>query len=105
MSNTELLKPLKNVWEGVSLDFRLCVSLRCFAATPSCYGAASGRLRRKMEPSLEKLLGLLAESRVQFVVVGGVAVALHGYLRLTDVSDLLVSAEASNLGRLLNALM
>ena len=58
-----------------------------------------------MEPSFEKLLGLPAESRVQFVVVGGVAVTLHGYVRLTDDIDLLVSAEASNLGRLLNALM
>lgn len=48
-----------------------------------------------MEPSFEKLLGLLAESRVQFVVVGGVAVTLHGYVRLTDDIDLLVSAEAS----------
>ena len=48
-----------------------------------------------MEPSFEKLLGLLAESRVQFVVVGGVAVALHGYVRLNDDIDLLVSAEAS----------
>lgn len=48
-----------------------------------------------MEPSFEKLLGLLAESRVQFVVVGGVAVTLYGYIRLTDDIDLLVSAEAS----------
>ena len=48
-----------------------------------------------MEPSFEKLLGLLAESRVQVVVVGGVAVTLHGYVRLTDDIDLLVSAEAS----------
>ena len=53
-----------------------------------------------MEPSFEKLLGLLAESRVQFVVVGGVAVTLHGYVRLTDDIDLLVSAEASKEGQM-----
>jgi hypothetical protein len=57
-----------------------------------------------MEPSFEKLLGLLAESRVQFVIVGGVAVTLHGYVRLTDDIDLLVSTEANNLDRLLDAL-
>jgi len=50
-----------------------------------------------MEPSFEKLLGLLAESGVRFVVVGGVAVTLHGYVRLTEDVDLLVSAEVGNL--------
>lgn len=57
-----------------------------------------------MEPSFEKLLGLLAESGVRFVVVGGVAVTLHGYIRLTEDVDLLVSAEARNLECLLAAL-
>ena len=71
---------------------------------PSCYGAESGRLLGKMEPSFEKLLGLLAESGVQFLVVGGVAVTLHGYVRLTEDIDLLVSTEARNLECLLAAL-
>ncbi|NBV85480.1 MAG: hypothetical protein EBS01_04285 [Verrucomicrobia bacterium] len=57
-----------------------------------------------MEPSFEKLLGLLAESGVRFVVVGGVAVTLHGYVRLTEDVDLLVSAEVGNLECLLAAL-
>ncbi len=57
-----------------------------------------------MEPSFEKLLGLLAESGVQFVVVGGVAVTLHGYVRLTEYIDLLVSAEVRNVECLLAAL-
>ena len=57
-----------------------------------------------MEPSFEKLLGLLAEGGVRCVVVGGVAVTLHGYVRLTEDVDLLVSAEARNLECLLAVL-
>jgi predicted nucleotidyltransferase len=57
-----------------------------------------------MEPSFEKLLALLAESEVRFVVVGGIAVTLHGYVRLTEDVDLLVAADTPNLERLLEAL-
>lgn len=34
-----------------------------------------------MEPSFEKLLVLLAKDDVEFILVGGVAVTLHGYVR------------------------
>lgn len=37
-----------------------------------------------MEPSFEKLLVRLADAGVQFVVVGGVAVTLNSYVRLTE---------------------
>jgi predicted nucleotidyltransferase len=57
-----------------------------------------------MEPSFEKLLALLAESEVRFVVVGGIAVTLHGYVRLTEDVDLLVADDVTNLERLLVAL-
>ncbi len=57
-----------------------------------------------MEPSFEKLLALLAESEVRFVVVGGIAVTLHGYVRLTEDVDLLVADDVPNLERLLGAL-
>jgi predicted nucleotidyltransferase len=43
-----------------------------------------------MEPSFEKLLVLLAERGVRFVVVGGIAVTLQGYVRLTEDVDLLI---------------
>jgi hypothetical protein len=49
-------------------------------------------------------LGLVAESGVRFVVVGGVAVTLHGYVRLTEDVDLLVSSETRNVESLLAAL-
>ncbi len=57
-----------------------------------------------MEPSFEKLLALLAEAGVRFIVVGGVAVILHGYVRLTEDVDLLVDDDGENLRRLLEAL-
>ncbi len=50
-----------------------------------------------MEPSFEKLLVLLAERGVQFVVVGGIAVALQGYVRLTEDVDLLIEDSAENI--------
>lgn len=35
-----------------------------------------------MEPSFAKLLAGLADHDVRFIVVGGVAATLHGYVRL-----------------------
>jgi predicted nucleotidyltransferase len=57
-----------------------------------------------MEPSFEKLLVRLADAQVRFVLVGGLAVILHGYVRLTEDVDLLVDDEPQNLRRLLEVL-
>jgi len=57
-----------------------------------------------MEPSFEKLLALLAEARIRFVVIGGMAVILHGYVRLTEDVDLLVDDDPENLRLLLGTL-
>jgi hypothetical protein len=57
-----------------------------------------------MEPSFEKLLVLLAEGGIQFVVVGGVAVTLQGYVRLTEDVDILIEAGEPNVSRLLKVL-
>lgn len=57
-----------------------------------------------MEPTFEKLLVLLAEGEVKFVLVGGVAVTLHGYVRLTEDVDILVEASDENIARLLESL-
>ena len=57
-----------------------------------------------MEPSFEKLLVLLTESGARFVVVGGVAVTLHGYVRFTEDMDLLVATDSPNLDCVLRAL-
>jgi hypothetical protein len=57
-----------------------------------------------MEPSFEKLLALLAKAGVAFILVGGVAVTLQGYVRLTDDVDILVSDDPENIQLLLYTL-
>jgi hypothetical protein len=57
-----------------------------------------------MEPTYEKLLAILAKAEVRFIVVGGIAVTLQGYVRFTEDIDLLVDGEKENIGRLLQAL-
>ena len=58
-----------------------------------------------MEPSFEKLLVLLAEADVRFIVVGGIAVSIQGYVRLTEDVDLLIDDSRENVTRLLNRLV
>jgi hypothetical protein len=57
-----------------------------------------------MEPSFEKLLVLLADAGVDFVLVGGLAVSLQGYVRFTETVDILIDANVRNVTRLLEAL-
>ena len=57
-------------------------------------------MARRFEPVLE----VLNTARVRYLVVGGVAVVLHGYLRTTGDLDLVVQLEPDNLGRAVGAL-
>ena len=57
-----------------------------------------------MEPSFEKLLVLLADAEVDFIVVGGIAVSIQGYVRLTEDVDLLIDDDPANVSRLLERL-
>lgn len=57
-----------------------------------------------MELSFEKLLVRLTEAEVKFLLVGGLAVALNGYVRLTEDVDLLVEDSSENLEKLLATL-
>lgn len=52
-----------------------------------------------MEPSFEKLLAALADGEVRFILVGGLAVALNGYVRLTEDVDILLDTEEENVRR------
>lgn len=58
-----------------------------------------------MLPDLAGLLRVLAEYRVRFVVIGGVAVAAHGYVRATEDVDVVPDPDRENLDRLGNALV
>ena len=52
----------------------------------------------------ERLLAALARSDVDFCVVGGLAVVLNGYVRVTEDVDILVNPERRNLERMLGVL-
>jgi hypothetical protein len=53
---------------------------------------------------LHALLGALNELEVDFVVIGGVAVGAHGYVRGTEDLDLVPDPDPENLARLTEAL-
>src|SRR3954465_10155869 len=57
-----------------------------------------------MPDTFESLLVKLARARVDYLVAGGVAVCLNGYVRATQDLDLLVEASPENLRRLLDCL-
>lgn len=54
--------------------------------------------------NLREIFGALAGADVQYVVVGGLAVILHGHLRATADLDLVVGLERTNCMRALDAL-
>lgn len=56
-------------------------------------------------PDIPLVLGTLATHEVAFVVVGGVAVAYHGYVRATKDVDIVPQPRGENLRRLWDALL
>ena len=52
----------------------------------------------------EALLGALAAHDVDFLVAGGVAVSLHGYVRSTQDLDVIPSPDSASMARLADAL-
>ncbi len=57
-----------------------------------------------MKGDIEGILAALNAARVRYLVVGGVAVVLHGHLRTTVDLDLVIELEPENLRRALEAL-
>jgi hypothetical protein len=54
--------------------------------------------------SIERVLGALNAAQARYLVVGGVAVVLHGHLRATADLDLVVSLDRDNVLRAMRAL-
>jgi len=52
----------------------------------------------------EKVFKALNKAKVKYVIAGGVAVVLHGFMRLTNDLDLIVFLQEQNLGRFFEAL-
>jgi hypothetical protein len=59
---------------------------------------------KMMEPSFAKWLGKLLDDEVRFILVGGLAVTLHGYVRLTEDIDILIDPGEDNVARLIQSL-
>lgn len=57
-----------------------------------------------MEPTFEKLLARLAKAKIKFVLVGGIAVTLHGYVRLTEDVDILLGNSSDNIRAFLDTM-
>ena len=55
--------------------------------------------------SVEAIVRALNEARVQYLIVGGLAVNAHGYERLTKDVDLVIGLEPDNITRGLRALL
>lgn len=54
--------------------------------------------------NFRQLLHLLSESKIDFILVGGMAATVHGATRLTQDIDIVYSRAGTNLGRLVAAL-
>ena len=66
---------------------------------------AKGHERESMKAaSLELIVRALLEAKVRYLVVGGIAVIAHGYVRLTVDVDLLIHLEPANVVAALKAL-
>lgn len=57
-----------------------------------------------MTSAFEKLLAALSAATVDYILVGGLAVAFCGYVRATEDIDILVRVNAKNIQRLLDVL-
>jgi len=66
-------------------------------------GGESGRFP-PVKGDIERVLSALNQVEVRYLVVGGVAVVLHGFLRTTKDLDLVIQLEGDNLQRGLQAL-
>jgi hypothetical protein len=52
----------------------------------------------------EKVFKALNKAKVKYVIAGGIAVVLHGFMRLTNDLDLIVFLQKQNLGKFFDAL-
>jgi len=58
-----------------------------------------------IHPDFEELLQLLEEQNVEYMIVGGYAVAFHGYPRFTNDIDIFFDSSVENVARLRSVLV
>jgi hypothetical protein len=59
---------------------------------------------KSLNPDFKEFLTLLLEEKTEFVLIGGYAVAYHGYPRFTGDMDILVSRSPENAAKVLKVL-
>ena len=59
----------------------------------------------ELAPDFKELLKLFDQKKVKYLLIGGYAVSLHGFVRATNHIDLAVSDEQENAERVVNALI
>lgn len=74
------------------------------AAGYACAARGNAPHKAQQVTQLERLLAVLCDAGVAFIVVGGVAARAHGSSRLTDDLDVSYSRSPANLARLVGAL-
>jgi hypothetical protein len=59
---------------------------------------------KNLNPDFKEFLTLLLDEKVEFALVGGYAVAYHGYPRFTGDMDILIARSSANAAKVLNVL-
>ena len=59
---------------------------------------------KQLPDDFREFLSLLNEKQVEYLVVGGWALGIHGYVRATGDIDIWIGSDENNLDRLLDAL-
>jgi len=58
-----------------------------------------------IQPDFEELLGLLEEHKIEYLIIGGYAVAFYGYPRFTKDIDIFYHISPANIQKLQKALL
>lgn len=58
-----------------------------------------------LNPNFKKLLELLNDNQVEYLVIGGYAVAVHGYVRATGDIDIWINQTAENADKMLTVML
>jgi hypothetical protein len=67
-------------------------------------GGSISKSGNSLNRDFKEFLGLLLEETVEFALVGGFAVAYHGYPRFTGDMDILIARDEGNAGKVLRVL-
>jgi hypothetical protein len=69
------------------------------------YPLMENTLQEKLEPFFKNFLSLLNKYEVEYLVIGGYAVALHGYVRATGDIDIWVNPTPKNADKMLSVML